>query len=1158
MSDTEEPMPVAVDAVYDKGVESTQQPAAPVEEAVVEQTPEAAQTPAKDSSSSSEDDEEDGALERRLALIRATKLKKAQAKKQQNLQRLAAASTSSSVSTPISVNSTSSSSAPQDRRTFFQIKEDNIRKKLAEQEELLKKKRAKNLARIQQENIDVDLNNWTGLDEFSLPPLDMGRLPFDKDLALADDDFIAKTRARLGIGEFEADDEFEGIVFDDVSTAELDSIVGGIRNGLAQPLRGVDKLRKKFEETTESEEVLIGSLDFEGVKREEAGMENLRIKAVRSDLKDRKRRDMAMAIKEAAIRESIIERKRNAYFELQKRDNQALQSQRVQNKAEQAYHKKSEDQLKKELLGKKGVVVTQYGDLSESNIKDVYGTIKSKQMTVSYLHAPRVVRIRIDWLRAVKNKLPRGHYAVMCSLYDRLGGHPLYWTKLRDDIGYTGSTPFPQFHDGRFYSLDLAFNQAENRIFLACPAQSQTRPSMCFVFELFLIADGEVVKRDKVVAWGAFPMAYSNLKMAQGKFKVPMMRGGIAKEGIGRLDKYGLMEKSLAHNLDSWMGNMYFDVRALGTYQDNQLRSHVAMEHKRFDVEEVAKEDAEAKSKAEDGDKSHDALDAHFTASARPQAGTDALSSVRESEREEKEEKEESKGLNHTSLHRIDSGLVSDEEDDAVSKRLIPTGALGSDAMVVTRDGKSQSFAHMSKGRQSIVTLNDEDERRRLARDAAAEKAEAQRLLEQERKKKNGFFIDVHRTELDTLGSFRDSADSAAELQRLKKSTLTPLDPVARKAVLDQYHYGLEHGEGQNAGAGEMSVKEDGGLELKKKLYNEKWNYVKSELLADLSYKRYHTLEFWSTLTLLCVTIWFSVFTHYLGEWLALSSMKVPIYTVESRLLTVNLNYSTDNVDVSAEIVVFVAGTLLNLFIFSFMVAAVYTLQRTLHIVPDLLSRLMFCLGVAALADPYFTLLVDLVVYQNFNGDFFKLYNMYLRDEGSGLIGIALNTVILVGFFLISSIVFYFYLIRLHMNGRVMDVHYRLTGKDGDFYLPEDMEMSLASLSAIIEKSKLWHDSTGATMKIAVTKFAVQDLLAKDSEEEQAVTYHVALVKQNVKGERELHRHFIRTPDGTIVEVFDSLDLGSKQYQDLEQRLIKDAQDAQEAHARVGKFVVRR
>eukprot|EP00466_Bigelowiella_natans_P011147 jgi/Bigna1/132516/aug1.18_g7224 len=51
----------------------------------------------------------------------------------------------------------------------------------------------------------------------------------------------------------------------------------------------------------------------------------------------------------------------------------------------------------------------------------------------NWFHIPTICRIRINSLRAVKNKLPSGRYFIMATLMDRIAGHPLQ--KLYYEVG---------------------------------------------------------------------------------------------------------------------------------------------------------------------------------------------------------------------------------------------------------------------------------------------------------------------------------------------------------------------------------------------------------------------------------------------------------------------------------------------------------------------------------------------------------------------------------------------------------------------------------------------------------------------------------------------------------------------------------------------------
>ena len=59
----------------------------------------------------------------------------------------------------------------------------------------------------------------------------------------------------------------------------------------------------------------------------------------------------------------------------------------------------------------------------------------------------------------------------------------------------------------QIFSVNSAINlyQVDQSVFTVCPSVPDIRPSMVFVFEVFLLR-GPMVPTDRVVAWGAFPL----------------------------------------------------------------------------------------------------------------------------------------------------------------------------------------------------------------------------------------------------------------------------------------------------------------------------------------------------------------------------------------------------------------------------------------------------------------------------------------------------------------------------------------------------------------------------------------------------------------------------------------------------------------------------
>ena len=200
---------------------------------------------------------------------------------------------------------------------------------------------------------------------------------------------------------------------------------------------------------------------------------------------------------------------------------------------------------------------------------------------------PTPIEIHIEALRAVKDKVPAGEYCVVATLCDSLGGSPLYWSKGRGPMG-GGAHPAttPVSHQGRFFDIDLFVQQS---MYMAAPPPETLRPSHVWILELFLLsnrddeadadelasrtADGKDTGKsvsdeavvgtgslrplDLAVGWCCLPVCGAGLAVAEGKFRLPMLRGGVDST----IDSYAAFERRIAEDVDSWLCNIYLSVR---------------------------------------------------------------------------------------------------------------------------------------------------------------------------------------------------------------------------------------------------------------------------------------------------------------------------------------------------------------------------------------------------------------------------------------------------------------------------------------------------------------------------------------------------------------------------------------------------------------------
>ncbi len=159
-------------------------------------------------------------------------------------------------------------------------------------------------------------------------------------------------------------------------------------------------------------------------------------------------------------------------------------------------------------------VVTKYSDLTmayKSQRHNLAGDAGITTGTNEWLHSRQVVEVRLELARCVKDKLPKGRYAILCSVLDRIGGSVLDY----QNHGWRKVTA-PRSHNGEYYLNNMRF---ERSLLIVAPSRAEVTPSMVYLFELFLLKSKEY-SHDQVLGWGVFPLIDSNFELNSGKFKV--------------------------------------------------------------------------------------------------------------------------------------------------------------------------------------------------------------------------------------------------------------------------------------------------------------------------------------------------------------------------------------------------------------------------------------------------------------------------------------------------------------------------------------------------------------------------------------------------------------------------------------------------------------
>lgn len=331
-----------------------------------------------------------------------------------------------------------------------------------------------------------------------------------------------------------------------------------------------------FEVEIPDNEVVLGAVPVEEVEARERELEDARIRQAQLEAEAYRVRETRIAQKEAVVRERLVQEAQRQHDALVQREKQAAELSALRARRIRVLYQQCEAHLLSVLQQQQAVVSRVYGDFAASRVPE-----SVRRLRVAWRGIPQTLAVRVRRLNAVKDKLPRGNYVLVATLYDRLGGHAMHWTnwdregpshrsvdgsqrgKKRRRPNFTR----PFLHRGRFFHTDVVVDQ---RMDVVCPPESARRPANAIIFELFRLsettdvsettpkrrrrrASGMAEATDAVVGWGVLPMCTPDLALVSGKFKVPMLRG----ELDATMDKFRDVEHMYTRDLSAWLCNLY-------------------------------------------------------------------------------------------------------------------------------------------------------------------------------------------------------------------------------------------------------------------------------------------------------------------------------------------------------------------------------------------------------------------------------------------------------------------------------------------------------------------------------------------------------------------------------------------------------------------------
>ncbi|XP_053269037.1 uncharacterized protein ofcc1 [Pleuronectes platessa] len=627
---------------------------------------------------------------------------------------------------------------------------------------------------------------------------------------------------------------------------------------------------------------------------------------------------------------------------------------------------------------------------------------------------PQPVEVCVCCLRAARDKLPRGLYAVSLSLYSRLGGSALAWRREKEEHQWAVTTE-PVEHRGRFHDTNLHVNQS---LFTILPAAREVVPSMVLIFQLIALP-GASSHVSSVVAWGAFPVCHPGLGLVQGRFKTPLLRG----EPNTQLDQFKKIEGLLSSDLDHWLCNMYFQVKRLPSG---------GPEHGTTALPPPANPPVEPRP-----DGQHDPLQSQLPLqpqpSSQPQLCTQSI---------------------HPQSH-----LHPQQQPHAG-----PSGGAGEPAAVYSHRGSplhlsadSACSASSLPGRDPPPISGNTGEKGDPCGRVRAEGGIHHKKKPIKKTNSCGPSVSSGSAPPRQAGKqrMRHSVEnlSTEEMEEYTFSLQSPVTgPASRPPRLSERARLALH-----------MLSSDLGLPLpgQQQPGRTSWRGCVRQL---------------GLIMLLMALMWFvRLYLHYCSQWLYLQAIAVPVNKFQFHAHTVELVYQSSLLHIWEEMAMLVVGPLtLNALTF-LLVLIRWGCQQIFGSLPSFTSKFIMAQGVWTVLDPLAVFAVDAVLgrltYSPDTpvGDAAKLYWHFYRVDQSGAAGLVITLFLYAVLFLLSITILSIYLLRFHNDGHMLDIFQRLTAKEGTYFLPQDLELSNQELSYIVKKAEQWRGFNGERRKVSVS-----------------------------------------------------------------------------------------
>lgn len=155
-----------------------------------------------------------------------------------------------------------------------------------------------------------------------------------------------------------------------------------------------------------------------------------------------------------------------------------------------------------------------------------------------------------------------------------------------------------------------------------------------------------------------------------------------------------------------------------------------------------------------------------------------------------------------------------------------------------------------------------------------------------------------------------------------------------------------------------------------------KFKYIFDEIFLDLRWRQRRTIFFQTTIVMIIFLFFLRILIHYVGQYIILSIIGVPVTQYTPYWQRVELTYSSWKFWQDC---IFVAtGAISNTIVFLFLVGISWACTKWLKWFPKFWYKVICWIGIYAVLDPFLTFFFD-TISQAWDSDMYKFYNYFLK-----------------------------------------------------------------------------------------------------------------------------------------------------------------------------------